>query len=374
MFVPIANEPRDYAWGSTSLLADFLGVPASGRPQAELWLGAHPACPAVVVGGEHEGRTLAEATEAAGRAQPTILLKVLAAAEPLSLQAHPDAARAAAGFAREDALGIPRDASHRSYRDPFAKPELIVAVTRFEALSGFRPEREALAVLEALAEADARVATIPGLVRSGGALAWLLSGEPEVRAAVEATVEAMPGLAERFPVEADTLARLHAAHPMDPGVLVALLLNRVSLAPGEALFLPAGNLHAYLEGLGIELMGPSDNVIRGGLTAKHIDVPELLEVVDSAPLDDPRLPAEQLDGATGYRPDAPFELRRVTGEHALGPARALVLAMAPTRITIDGEEHSMDASSSAWIDTAGPVGIVSTDAWVALERDTPGAG
>ncbi|WAC65280.1 mannose-6-phosphate isomerase, class I [Agrococcus sp. SL85] len=375
MFVPIANEPRDYAWGSSTLIAEYLGRAPSGGPEAEVWLGAHPGSPARVTGGRHEGATLDAAIEAEGLAQPALLLKVLAAAAPLSLQAHPDDARAREGFAREDAAGIPRDAPHRSYRDPSAKPELIVAVTPFQALCGFRSREEALVTLDALAALDARIAPVAERVRAGDALEWLLSGDPEVAEAVAAAASAAPALAATHPRDADTIARITETHPGDPGLLVALLLHRLELSPGEALFLPAGNMHAYLEGLGMELMGPSDNVLRGGLTPKHVDVAELLAVVDRSPLADPRLPATPLEGAIAYRPEAPFELRRVTGEHAIGGAgervRGLVLAIADTTAEVEGEAQSMAPAAAAWIDAPGPVRIASDGAWVALERDTP---
>ncbi len=371
MLVPIANEPRDYAWGSTTLLSEYLGRTASGGPEAELWLGAHPGSPSVVTAGAHAGTALGTALEADGARQPGMLLKVLAAAQPLSLQAHPDAVRARDGFAREDAAGIPRDAPHRSYRDPHPKPEIIVAVTPFEALSGFRPPAEARAVVDALAAADERVAPLREHVLEGDALAWLLSGAGDVAPVVAAAVAAADAIAEAHPAEADTIARLSAAHPGDPGILVALLLNRVSLAPGEALFLPAGNLHAYLSGLGIELMGPSDNVLRGGLTPKHVDVAELLAVVDPAPLEDPRLPAEQLEGAVAYRPAAPFELRRIAGVHAVERGRGLLLAVSGGTVAIDGGSRALGRAEAAWIDTAEPFEIDAAEAWLALELDTP---
>lgn len=371
MFVPIANEPRDYAWGSDRLLAEYLGRTPSGAPEAELWLGAHPACPSRVTAGEHAGRDLRTAIDAAGGLPPAMLLKVLAAAQPLSLQAHPDESMARSGFEREEAAGIPRDAPHRSYRDPHAKPELLVAVTPFEALSGFRPPAEAVRVFDALAAADARLAPVAERVRAGDALAWLLSGSREAAAAVAAAARAAALVADELPVDADTVARLAAVHPDDAGILVALLLNRVSLAPGEALYLPAGNLHAYLEGLGIELMGPSDNVLRGGLTAKHVDVAELLGVVDTTPLDEPRLAAIELEGATAYRPPAPFELRRIEGEHRVDAARGLLLAVAPATVEVDGERFSLEAAGAAWIDTRAACTVTADAAWLALERDTP---
>lgn len=371
MFVSITNEPRDYAWGSTRLLAEYLGHVPSGAPEAELWMGAHPGCPSRVTAGEHAGLDLPAAIEAVGGRQPAMLLKVLAAAEPLSLQAHPDAVRARTGYDREEAAGIARDAPHRSYRDAFPKPELLVAVTPFEALSGFRPREQAERVFDALAAVDARLVPVAEHVRGGDALAWLLSGTPEAAAAVAAASGRAAEIAGELPAEADTIVRLSATHPGDPGILVALLLNRLSLAPGEALFLPAGNMHAYLEGLGMELMGPSDNVLRGGLTPKHVDVAELLEVVDETPIEDPRLPGVELEGAIAYRPPAPFELRRIEGPHRVDGGRALLLAVAPVQLEVDGEPRQLDAAEAAWIDTDRPFSVTSDEAWLALERDTP---
>ena len=371
MLVPIANEPRDYVWGSRTLLADYLGRTPSGRPEAELWLGAHHGSPAVVTAGEHEGSDLGSAIAAEGGRQPALLLKVLAAAEPLSLQAHPDAVRAREGFAREEAAGIPRGAAHRSYRDPHAKPELIVAVTAFEALSGFRPRAQAVAVLDALAAVDVRIAPVAEHVRAGDALAWLLSGAEEVAPAVEAAVDAVAAIEPEHPLAADTISRLADTHPGDPGILVALMLNRVSLAPGEALFLPPGNLHAYLAGLAIELMGPSDNVLRGGLTRKHVDVAELLAAVDTRPLVEPRLAPVRLAGAVAYRPPAPFELRRVTGSHDVDEGRGVLLTVSSTTATVDGETRALASASAAWIDTEERFSIAAEEAWLALERDTP---
>lgn len=363
MLVRITNEPRDYAWGSASAIPDYLGVPATGRPQAELWLGAHPGCPSRV-----DGRPLDEVLDDAGVEQPGMLLKVLAAAAPLSLQAHPDAVQAAEGFAREDAAGLARDAPTRTYRDPHAKPELLVAVTRFEALSGFRPLDASLPVLDALASLDEAVAPFAERVRASleHAVGWMLAGDDEARSVVRGIVAAAERLPAALAAERDTVRRLEAASPGDPAIAIALLLHRLSLEPGEALFLAAGNLHAYLEGLGIELMGPSDNVLRGGLTPKHVDRDELLRILDFTPLDDPRLEPLELPGATGWRPAAPFELRRVHGRHRASAEQAIVLAVAPLSIVADGERLELARGEAAFVAAEGELELEGDDAWAAL--------
>lgn len=364
MLVRIANEPRDYAWGSTSLIPAFLGAAESGEPQAELWLGAHPASVARA-GGIGLDRLLAEQ----GLDQPRILLKLLAAAQPLSLQAHPDAERAAAGFAAEEAAGMPRDAPNRRYRDPNAKPELVVAVTRFEALSGFRPVATSLEVLSELSRLDGRVLPFEAKVRESvpEAVGWMLESGPAAVSVVDGLVDAAARAPERLAMERDTVRRLADCAPGDPAIAIALLLHRVSLAPGEALFLAAGNLHAYLEGLGVELMGPSDNVVRGGLTPKHVDRDELMRILDFTPIDDPRLPSEHLDGATRWVPDAPFELRHVDGSHRVERAGQLILlAGSAARIAIGDDRLELRRGDAAYAADAAGAHIEGDDVWVAL--------
>jgi mannose-6-phosphate isomerase len=269
---------RGYAWGSHTAIATLQGrpTPAPG-PEAELWLGAHPSAPSVLA---DSGQRLDEALAAAGGPRLPFLLKVLAAAQPLSLQAHPDAAQAAAGFAAEDAAGMPRDAPSRTYVDPHHKPELLVAVEEFDALCGFRSPEESATALEALdvPELAPIVASLrlpdPADALRSAVSAILLHPEP---ARLVAAVADRPGL----------VGELAARYPGDPGVVLALLLNRVRLAPTEAVFMPAGNLHAYLRGVGVEVMAASDNVIRGGLTPKPVNVKELLRILRFEVLDDP---------------------------------------------------------------------------------------
>ncbi|GAA0999397.1 mannose-6-phosphate isomerase, class I [Subtercola frigoramans] len=349
MFVQITNTPRDYAWGSERAITDLLGQPASTTPQAELWLGAHPGSPSVIVDPSQTGgaRTLTEwiandPERASGsHGHLPYLLKILSAEHPLSLQAHPTLSAARAGFERENAEGLAPDAPNRNYKDPLHKPEVIFALSeKFEALCGFRPVSEIHAIIALLKAADARaavpepelLAALESQLRGDThealrtAVEWLLSGGEQVLALVRQVTSlvggegsgdegAAEGLLEgEFGAALATVRDLAAEYPGDPGIVISLLLNRVTLNRGEALFLPAGNIHAYLKGLGVELMAASDNVLRGGLTPKYIDVPELLSVLvfDSLPV--PYLnPGHPSAGIEVYQPDViDFELVRVT--------------------------------------------------------------
>lgn len=261
----LVPQVQHYAWGSESALPELLGVEADGQPWAELWIGDHPRLPSLVAS---SGEPL--------DADLPFLLKVLAAEEPLSIQTHPSVAQARAGFAAENTAGIAVDSPVRTYRDDNHKPELICALTPFDALVGFRPVAAIVAefenvramapILERLTGGD------PGLLdaeRLRATVAWLLRLSENDATTLVAEIVSDVALA----------ALLDSFHPGDRGALVGLLLHRVMLQPGEAVFLEAGNLHAYLSGVGIEIMAKSDNVIRGGLTPKHIDVEELLRVV-----------------------------------------------------------------------------------------------
>lgn len=354
MFVGITNTPREYAWGSTTAIPELLGVAPTGRPQAELWLGTHPGSPSRVLGSD----TLL--SELVSERVP-FLVKVLAASAPLSLQAHPTPEQARDGFEREQALGVPLDAADRNYRDASHKPEIIYALSDpFVALSGFRPVAETLAEMEPLAR-DPRAAPLLGLLVDDGSLraafSWLISRGPGVDDLTDLVVEAANSL------ESPSWAtvRLLAEHyPSDPGIAISLLLHTISLRPGEVLYLPAGNIHAYLGGMGIEVMAASDNVLRGGLTPKHVDVPELLGVLDFRPMPAPFLPGVEVGpGVTEFRPGVPdFMLTVVTPDAArrgidleiptAGPAIAFVASGA---VTLDGAEASLtlEQGSAAYV-------------------------
>ncbi|GAA4740294.1 mannose-6-phosphate isomerase, class I [Nocardioides endophyticus] len=329
---------RDYAWGSTNLIPRFLGTPADGRPQAELWVGAHPADPARLPDGtrlddhirDHAESTLGDhALETFGPRLP-YLVKALAAAEPLSLQVHPTSQRARIGFELENQAGIAVGSPERSYQDCFHKPEMIVAITRFEGMAGFRDVEKTAQILRLLEHPWAdRVAkdldTAPAyqalhsvvseiLDQSGDGLRQLVGEVAEAAAAAEqrghqAFRTSGRMYLDRASVERESTrlfaqtASLAHKYPADPGVLVTLLLNHVVLSPGEAMFLDAGVVHAYSSGFGVEIMASSDNVVRAGLTPKHVDVPELLRIANFTPMPAPLWePTAVSSNTLTYRP------------------------------------------------------------------------
>ncbi|KOG57352.1 mannose-6-phosphate isomerase [Streptomyces griseoflavus] len=301
----LTNTVRPYAWGSTTAIPELLGTEPTGEPQAEMWMGAHPGAPsrtdrgagpvslADVIAADPERELGPDAVRAFGPRLP-FLLKLLAAGSPLSLQVHPDLDQAKEGYADEERRGVPLDAPHRNYKDANHKPELICALTPFEGLCGFRHPAETVALLEALGVGALKpYADILRAAPADAALREVLTAVLSADHAETAeTVEQAAAAARRLATEGGPYADACAAYaaiahhyPGDPGVLAAMLLNHVRLQPGEALFLGAGIPHAYLGGLGVELMANSDNVLRCGLTPKHVDVPELLRVVRFEPRD-----------------------------------------------------------------------------------------
>lgn len=367
---------RDYPWGTTDVIPDLLGRPATGRPWAEYWLGTHPTGSASVgatgvpldelVAADPRG-TLGDVLAERFGGLP-FMMKLLSAAEPLSLQAHPSTDQAVAGFEHEELVGIPRTAPHRSFRDRRHKPELVCALTPFRALCGFR---EPVSTLDLLATLDTaaldpvrdRLAADPGPGGLRGVVAWLLGLDPASaeRVVASAVAACRSAVGARFDEERALIPELAAHHPADAGVVIALLLNLVTLAPGDAVYLRAGILHAYLSGTVVEVMANSDNVLRGGLTGKHIDVMGLLDVLDTAPT----VPAVQ-----HRRPDAAvqvyeapvddFRLRRLH----LGPDRTAVLGPGPaialcTNGRVDVGPHTLESGDALWVPAAdGAVDVV----------------
>lgn len=293
----LQNAVQGYAWGSLTAIAELRGAPASATPEAELWMGAHPSAPSrLVEGGQPLGELIASAPEknlgatCMRRFGPRLpfLFKVLAAAHPLSLQAHPTESQAQEGFDREEATGLPVTAPNRNYKDRNHKPELLCAMTPFWALCGFRDVAVTNQLIAALGSKGLTQACAP-LTKDGpdalkAVFVSLLGLGPSAAAellsdAINACI--MHKVAQGpWKDECAWAERLAALYPADVGAVVSLLLNVVRLDPGEAIYLPAGNLHAYLEGTGLEIMASSDNVLRGGLTKKHVDVPELSRVLD----------------------------------------------------------------------------------------------
>ena len=345
---------QNYAWGDPESIPALLGRAATGEPQAELWMGAHPIAPSMIgdqsltdVIASHPAEALGDhVAERFG--QLPFLFKVLAAAQPLSIQAHPSLSQAQAGFAREDELGIDLGAPDRTYRDTNHKPELICAITPFVAKCGFRPlaeARELFGLLEADAVTEQLGADGPDGDVLAAVLAWLLrlpkaDSATLVRGVVEAAATAE---ATTFADELEWTGIINGYFPDDIGVVVALLLNHLVLEPGDAVFLDAGNLHAYLRGTGMELMANSDNVVRGGCTPKHIDVEELLQVVDCTPIDPP---VQRVSGAahTFDSPVPEFQLSRYelpAGASALEPRSAEIVFVESGSATLTTGDESL---------------------------------
>nr|WP_239538940.1 mannose-6-phosphate isomerase, class I [Arcanobacterium pluranimalium] len=375
---------RDYSWGSERTIPEFFGFEPAGKPIAELWLGAHVGAPAVITADAsapgvvvEEIRTYAKQIDTErgkpidtersdlflntyiGRdphgflgddvvqqlgARLPFLLKLIAPAQPLSLQVHPSRVQAIAGFDRENTAGIDRFAANRSYRDRRHKPELVYALTDFDALVGFRAPRRIMGVLSGLGTSVTRhmftlISDNPNSVGVRQAFSYLLNEETrpdpdEVAAVVEACARRRP---EESPsARADAIvARLARSYPQDPGVVASLLLNPVNLHPGEALFIPVGTVHAYLSGFGVEVMANSDNVLRAGLTSKHIDTAELLNVMDTVAAPPIRIAPERVNAvqSTFYAPVDDFELSIIEARadqgmhqlHGIGPRIMLCL-------------------------------------------------
>jgi mannose-6-phosphate isomerase len=320
---------QPYAWGSHTAIAELQGRPApTTAPEAELWMGAHPSAPSGVrrPGGRttldkviaaDPPRELGAACAARFGGRLPFLLKVLAADKALSIQVHPSREQAEAGYREETARGLAPGDKSRNYVDDWPKPEILCALTRFEVLAGLRTTADAAALLGALRvrELDPLVADLAGADLAGAAgpaaltgalgviLTWPGEGRAALVAAVTAGCERIAAADGEHAAAAAATVRIAGDHPGDLGIVASLLLRHLVLRPGEAVFLPAGGPHSYLHGTGVELLANSDNVVRAGLTPKHIDVPELLRLVDPAaavPVIEPRT-----DGAGVLAYDSP---------------------------------------------------------------------
>ena len=325
-----------YDWGSRSLLQSLIGEDPDGAPLAELWFGTHAAGPTRLDGGSRllaglvtndlVGQLGNDVISRFGEKLP-YLVKLLAADRPLSIQVHPSAEQAIEGFAREDALGVALDSPMRTYRDESAKPEILVAMTPFEALCGVRPINETIAFFDslempALSAFRSQLRQPDGVAATIGQLLTMAPGDQHH------LVDLVGRAARRYPAggpfsaEATCLADLAVLYPNDAGVIVAGLLNHVVLQPGEAVYLAAGNIHAYLRGAGLEVLACSDNVVRGGLTSKHVDVAELLRIADFSPLRDPVVHPDQRGRYPSTAPEFRVERVEVRADADVGVSRS----------------------------------------------------
>lgn len=376
---------QHYAWGTTDAIPALLGVPADGRPFAEYWLGSHPLSPSEVEGGtldalvrEHP-ELIGEPSRVTFGDQLPYLLKVLSARHALSLQVHPSREQAQEGYARENAAGIAPDAPERTYRDDWPKPEIMIALEEFHTLSGFRDPSRTAALFGALGVASDLASVIGPLTERKGPAALaevfldVLSMDGE-RAELSNLVcaAAMKHKDDEGEVGefARTVLELDEVFPADPGILAALLMNRVVLQPGEAVFVPAGHMHAHLRGTGIEVMANSDNVVRGGLTNKHVDVGELVKVVDfSAGEAEITRPVPAGQGVEAYPAPCPeFAVWRVEPLEAApvalpgdGSARILLVTSGSAELVRDGERLPLTRGEAAF--------LTATDDAVALVGD-----
>ncbi|WP_336777054.1 mannose-6-phosphate isomerase [Pantoea sp. USHLN256] len=282
------NSLQNYAWGSKTALTELYGIEnPQGLPMAELWMGAHPKSPSTVdVNGEARSlRDVIDADKVAtlGKAvaerfgELPFLFKVLCADQPLSIQVHPSKAAAEQGFARENAAGIPLSAAERNYKDANHKPELVYALTPFQAMNGFRELHETVSLLEPVAGAHPQIAHFLENANEANLaklFATLLSLKDEAKSRAIGVLKSALNSREGEPWQ--TIKSIAADYPDDSGLFSPLLLNVITLQPGEAMFLFAETPHAYLKGVALEVMANSDNVLRAGLTPKFIDIPELL--------------------------------------------------------------------------------------------------
>lgn len=389
---------RTYAWGSRTAIAEFTGRPApTAHPEAELWFGAHPADPAHFEGPDGD-RSLIDvvAADPEGQLGPAVrarfgdtlpfLVKVLAADEPLSLQAHPSAEQAVEGFEREERAGVLLSSPERNYRDRSHKPEIIIALSPFEALTGFRAPGRTVEMMRALAvsDLDPFIGLLAGQCDADGLRAlfttWITAPQPDldilVPAVLDGAINYVRSGATEFEAEAKTLLELGERYPGDAGVLAAMLLNRMHLEPGEAIYLPAGNLHAYLRGVGVEVMANSDNVLRGGLTPKHVDVPELLRVLDFTPAAPETLhpPVEREGFEIDYRtPTDEFAVSVLTfggedlGHEVDSPCshdgpQILLCASGSLTVTSKSTTLRLEQGSAAWVSAdEGPIRVVADE-------------
>ena len=330
----ITNTPLPYAWGSRTLMAEFRGTAASGSPEAELWFGDHRSSPASRV---NDGRSIIDWQKGSGHPPFPFLVKILAVEQPLSLQVHPTKTLAEKGFAREQRERVPADSPHRNFKDTNHKPEAIIALSEFRAFVGFSHTEVHEPIFARLNELG--VAGVGALTKRPRDESWPLDSGVGIDHLAELSValrRGIPGLTDDSAVDRAISRAIDIARrfPDDPSAALTLVLNYCVLAPGDVMFVPAGTIHAYLSGLGLEIMATSDNVLRAGMTTKHIDIPALLESLSTTPTSNPMMTPNTEDGVEQFRPpvdDFLFDVVEVDGprEYSItGPAIV---------VTIDGD-------------------------------------
>lgn len=327
---------QHYAWGDRFALPTLLDITADGRPWAEIWYGTHPRGQAQVDDSLHLPAPTYLADEVGDL---PFIVKLLAAARPLSLQTHPSTEQAVAGFAREEKAGVPHDADHRVYADDRAKPEMIVAISTFEALCGFVSDEAAIVACDAAGARD-----VADRVRREG-----------VASAAQAILR---GETFNSPQQPSDAMRQLNEHYDDPRSLIALLMHHVRLQPGEALYLDAGNVHTYLYGMALEVQGSSDNVVRAAFTDKHIDLQEFFAVATFSAIADPRVMPERVSPTTSaYRCGAPFQVMRheLNGTFALTANREHTLV-----VCASGRAGSLTTGAAAYIERGESVALEGT--------------
>ncbi|MDY7038059.1 MAG: mannose-6-phosphate isomerase, class I [Thermodesulfobacteriota bacterium] len=359
----LKNPVLDYAWGSRTFIPQLTGEPhPAGKPLAELWMGAHPKAPSMVFmdGGwvslleliqnnpeDILGKSVAERFSN----KLPFLFKVLAITKSLSIQAHPDMSQAIDGFRRENSLKLSLNAPNRNYRDENHKPELICALRPLWALKGFRRAGDIVALLNKITGSSLKseLCVLQEFLKKKGLRGFfnaLMNMDRERKNQIIAEVMTYGEKNSGADLIFEWVVRLNQEYPGDIGVLSPIFMNLVQLQPGEAIYIPAGELHAYLEGAGIELMANSDNVLRGGLTPKHIDVPELLTVLEfsSSRLDIIRPENKETGESIFCAPAKEFILSVISVNDGLiykGPLKRSVEIM----ICVEGDSHIKDLGS-----------------------------
>jgi mannose-6-phosphate isomerase len=350
---------KDYDWGVVDGLQPWTGQ-ATGAPQAELWFGVHPGGPSPLVdtAGIPTGEDLADHFDI--EAIP-LLVKLLAAARPLSVQVHPPKAVAATGWQAQQRAGMPR-----VYSDPFEKTEMLIALEDFEAFAGWRPLDQAAAVVAGLDGSSAAIAALHAGDRPGAIRVLLAEATPALVATLGEAAQAA-GLPADEVAAYRTVAQMY---PQDAGALLTPLLSYLRLAPGQAVYVPAGVAHSYIRGTGLEVMTSSDNVIRLGLTGKPIFVDHAIGALDDTV--EPQV-MDTHHGDLIWPVNAPFVVRMISsGEERIpsGAYRIVLLIEGTARVESEFGEIALRPGTAAVISSEDPDSFVVADGLVAIVQST----